>query len=251
MFHHFLAARGYTVLDIALTGLGGGTAGTGGRPSTGTWGGKDLSDPHRRVRWLGGQTRGIDPQAHSGIYGRFVRRASSPRMAPSHGAGCLPAGGRSARSRLGPLQPMATDGPVLQPAAGRTQEGVTGAPRPSTLRRNFRGHSSWPHGMVDVERPLLRRGAIGAAPSSSWGRRLGDGGVSVEDTASWSPVPGTDEYRRHLRAVFQRVIGSEPGGVDGVGEGGGSSPGLCVRWTTGCPGYATLSKIAQRNSETR
>nr|MDQ3387904.1 S9 family peptidase [Gemmatimonadota bacterium] len=66
MFHHLLASRGYTVLDVDYRG----SAGYGADWRTGIYrhmGGKDLTDHVDAVRWLTAQ-EGLDP-ARVGIYG--------------------------------------------------------------------------------------------------------------------------------------------------------------------------------------
>jgi dipeptidyl aminopeptidase/acylaminoacyl peptidase len=66
MFHHFLASRGYTVLDVDFRG----SSGYGAAWRTGVYrhmGGKDLSDYVDGARWLVAN-EGVDP-ARIGIYG--------------------------------------------------------------------------------------------------------------------------------------------------------------------------------------
>lgn len=66
MFHHFLAAAGYTVLDIDYRGSAG--YGRDWRTAIYRWmGGKDLSDQVDGARWLAAH-EGVDP-ARVGIYG--------------------------------------------------------------------------------------------------------------------------------------------------------------------------------------
>ena len=73
MFHHLLASKGYTVLDIDYRA----SAGYGSAWRTGIYrhmGGKDLSDHVDGVRWLV-QNEGIDPKRvgiYGGSYGGFI-----------------------------------------------------------------------------------------------------------------------------------------------------------------------------------
>lgn len=73
MFHHLLASRGYTVLDVDYRG----SAGYGAAVRTGIYrhmGGKDLSDHVDAARWLV-QTQGVDPDRigiYGGSYGGFI-----------------------------------------------------------------------------------------------------------------------------------------------------------------------------------
>lgn len=73
MFHHFLAERGYTVLDVDYRG----SAGYGRDFRTGIYkhmGGKDLSDVTDSVRWLV-KNQNIDPKRvgiYGGSYGGFL-----------------------------------------------------------------------------------------------------------------------------------------------------------------------------------
>lgn len=73
MFHHLLASRGYTVLDVDYRG----SAGYGAAWRTGIhkhMGGKDLTDHVDAVRWLVA-SEGVDPQRvgiYGGSYGGFI-----------------------------------------------------------------------------------------------------------------------------------------------------------------------------------
>ncbi|HEX8693516.1 MAG TPA: prolyl oligopeptidase family serine peptidase [Longimicrobium sp.] len=73
MFHHLLASRGYTVLDVDYRG----SAGYGAAWRTGIYrhmGGKDLSDHVDGVRWLVAN-EGVDPRRvgiYGGSYGGFI-----------------------------------------------------------------------------------------------------------------------------------------------------------------------------------
>lgn len=73
MFHHLLASRGYTVLDVDFRG----SAGYGAAVRTGIYrfmGGKDLSDHVDAARWLV-QNEGVDARRiglYGGSYGGFI-----------------------------------------------------------------------------------------------------------------------------------------------------------------------------------
>ena len=73
MFHHLLASRGYTVLDVDYRG----SAGYGAAVRTGIYrwmGGKDLSDHVDAARWLV-QSEGVDARRiglYGGSYGGFI-----------------------------------------------------------------------------------------------------------------------------------------------------------------------------------
>ncbi len=73
MFHHLLAARGYTVLDIDYRG----SAGYGAEWRTGIYrfmGGKDLTDQEDGARWLVAN-EGVDAERigiYGGSYGGFI-----------------------------------------------------------------------------------------------------------------------------------------------------------------------------------
>ncbi|HEU0015740.1 MAG TPA: prolyl oligopeptidase family serine peptidase [Longimicrobium sp.] len=73
MFHHLLAARGYTVLDVDYRG----SAGYGAGWRTGIYrhmGGKDLTDHVDAARWMA-QAEGVDPKRigiYGGSYGGFI-----------------------------------------------------------------------------------------------------------------------------------------------------------------------------------
>lgn len=73
MFHHLLASRGYTVMDIDYRG----SAGYGAAVRTGIYrhmGGKDLTDQVDGVRWMVAN-EGVDPKRvgiYGGSYGGFI-----------------------------------------------------------------------------------------------------------------------------------------------------------------------------------
>jgi len=73
MFHHFLAAQGYTVLDLDYRGSAG--HGRDWRTATYRWmGGKDLSDNVDGAEWLV-EHEGVDPERlgiYGGSYGGFI-----------------------------------------------------------------------------------------------------------------------------------------------------------------------------------
>jgi dipeptidyl aminopeptidase/acylaminoacyl peptidase len=201
MFHHFLAANGYTVLDVDYRG----SAGYGRDWRTGIYrwmGGKDLSDQVDGARYLA-REEGVDPQRiglYGGSYGGFITL-----MALFTAPDVFQAGGalRSVTdwahynhgytSRILNL-------PHDDPEAYEKSS-------PIYFAENFKGHLLMAHGMVDtnvhfsdVVRLAQRLIELG---KENWEMAV----YPVENHGFVEPTSWTDEYRR-IFELFERTIGN-------------------------------------------
>jgi dipeptidyl aminopeptidase/acylaminoacyl peptidase len=201
MFHHFLAANGYTVLDVDYRG----SAGYGRDWRTGIYrwmGGKDLSDQVDGARYLA-REEGVDPRRiglYGGSYGGFITL-----MALFTAPDVFQAGGalRSVTdwahynhgytSRILNL-------PHDDPEAYEKSS-------PIYFAENFKGHLLMAHGMVDtnvhfsdVVRLAQRLIELG---KENWEMAV----YPVENHGFVEPTSWTDEYRR-IFELFERTIGS-------------------------------------------
>lgn len=205
MFHHFLAAQGYTVLDIDYRG----SAGYGRDWRTAIYrhmGGKDLSDHTDGVRWLVAN-EGIDPQRigiYGGSYGGFITLMAlftEPDVFQAGGA--LRSVTDWAHYNHGYTARILNQPQEDEEAYRRSS--------PIYFAENFRGHLLMAHGMVDVNvhfsdvvRLAQRLIELG---KENWEMAV----YPVEDHGFVEPSSWTDEYRR-IYELFQRVIGPGAGG---------------------------------------
>ena len=201
MFHHFLAAGGYTVLDIDYRG----SAGHGRDWRTGIYrwmGGSDLSDQVDGVAWLV-ENEGIDPERvgiYGGSYGGFITLMALFTEPAVFQAG---AALRSVTdwahynhwytSRILNL-------PQDDPEAFERSS-------PIYFAEGLRGHLLIAHGMEDgnvqfqdVVRLAQRLIELG---KENWEMAL----YPVEPHGFVEPASWTDEYRR-IFELFDRTIGS-------------------------------------------
>jgi dipeptidyl aminopeptidase/acylaminoacyl peptidase len=209
MFNHFLAANGYTVLDIDYRG----SAGYGRDWRTGIYqwmGGKDLSDHTDGARYLV-QEEGIDPNRiglYGGSYGGFITLMAlftEPDVFTS---------GAALRS--------VTDWAhynhgYTSNILNLPQNDAEAYERSSPIyfAENFKGHLLMAHGMIDtnvhfsdVVRLSQRLIELG---KSNWEMAI----YPVEGHGFTVPSSWTDEYRR-IFELFERTI-SAPGCTEGGG----------------------------------
>ncbi len=205
MFHHLLASRGYTVLDIDYRG----SAGHGRDWRTAIYrhmGGADLTDQVDGARWLTA-SEGVDPSRvgmYGGSYGGFITLMALFTEPDTFGAG---AALRSVTdwahynhwytSRI--LNLPHEDAEAYKRSS------------PIYFAEGFRGHLLIAHGMVDVNvhfsdvvRLAQRLIELG---KENWEMAV----YPVEDHGFVEPASWTDEYRRILE-LFERTIGNEADG---------------------------------------
>jgi len=211
MFHHLLAAQGYTVLDIDYRG----SAGYGSEWRTAVYrfmGGKDLSDQEDGARWLVAN-EGIDADRigiYGGSYGGFITL-----MALTTGDQLFTSG-----AALRSVTDWAhyNDG-YTSNILNDPQEDREAYVRSSPIYHveNFRAdqHMLILHGMVDtnvhfsdVVRYAQRLIELG---KENWEFAV----YPVENHGFVEPTSWTDEYRR-IFELFERTI-SEPGCTEGGG----------------------------------
>ena len=209
MFHHLLAARGYTVLDIDYRG----SAGYGAEWRTGIYrfmGGKDLSDQEDGARWLV-SNEGVDAGRigiYGGSYGGFITL-----MALTTGEQAFKSG-----AALRSVTDWAhyNDG-YTSNILNDPQEDREAYVRSSPIYHveNFRDdqHMLILHGMVDtnvhfsdVVRYAQRLIELG---KENWEFAV----YPVENHGFVEPSSWTDEYRR-IFELFERTL-SRPGCTEG------------------------------------
>ncbi len=203
MFNHFLAANGYTVLDIDYRG----SAGYGRDWRTGIYrwmGGKDLSDHTDGAAWLV-REQGIDPQRiglYGGSYGGFITLMALFTEPDVFTAG----GALRSVTDWAHYNHGYTSNILNQP-----QDDAEAYEKSSPIyfAENFKGHLLIAHGMVDtnvhfsdVVRLAQRLIELG---KENWEMAV----YPVENHGFVEPSSWTDEYRR-IFELFQRTI-SAPG----------------------------------------
>lgn len=209
MFNHFLAANGYTVLDIDYRGSAG--YGRDWRTAIYRWmGGKDLSDQVDGVRYLV-QNEGIDPQRvglYGGSYGGFMTLMAlftEPDVFKTGGAL------RSVTDWAHYNHGYTSD--ILN----QPQEDAEAYEKSSPIyfAENFRGYLLIAHGMVDtnvhfsdVVRLAQRLIELG---KEHWELAV----YPVENHGFVEPASWTDEYLR-IFELFERTL-SAPGCTDDGG----------------------------------
>jgi len=209
MFNHFLAANGYTVLDVDYRG----SAGYGRDWRTGIYrwmGGKDLSDHTDGARYLA-REEGIDPDRiglYGGSYGGFITLMALFTEPDVFKAG---AALRSVTD-WAHYNHGYTSNILNQP-----QDDIEAYRKSSPIyfAENFKGHLLIAHGMVDtnvhfsdVVRLSQRLIELG---KENWEMAV----YPVESHGFVEPSSWTDEYRR-IFELFQRTI-SAPGCTDNGG----------------------------------
>lgn len=211
MFHHLLAARGYTVLDVDYRG----SAGYGAEWRTGIYrfmGGKDLTDQEDGARWLVAN-EGVDAERigiYGGSYGGFITL-----MALTTGDQLFTSG-----AALRSVTDWAhyNDG-YTSNILNDPQEDREAYVRSSPIYHveNFRDdqHMLLLHGMVDtnvhfsdVVRYAQRLIELG---KENWEFAV----YPVENHGFVEPTSWTDEYRR-IFELFERTL-SRPGCTEGGG----------------------------------
>ncbi len=210
MFHHFLAANGYTVLDVDYRGSAG--YGRDWRVGIYRWmGGKDLSDQVDGARYLA-RAEGVDPARmglYGGSYGGFITLMAlftAPDVFLS---------GAALRSVTdwAHYNHWYTSRILNLP---HEDEEAYRQSSPIYFAENFRGHLLMAHGMVDtnvhfsdVVRLAQRLIELG---KENWEMAV----YPVESHGFVEPSSWTDEYRR-IFELFERTLiegasGSETGG---------------------------------------
>jgi dipeptidyl aminopeptidase/acylaminoacyl peptidase len=208
MFNHFLAANGYTVMDIDYRG----SAGYGRDWRTGIFrwmGGKDLSDNTDGARYLV-QEEGIDADRiglYGGSYGGFITLMAlftEPDVFKSGAA--LRSVTDWAHYNHGYTSNILNQ-PQDDPEAYEKSS-------PIYFAENFKGHLLIAHGMVDtnvhfsdVVRLSQRLIELG---KENWEMAV----YPVENHSFVVPSSWTDEYRR-IFELFQRTM-RRPGCTDGT-----------------------------------
>ncbi len=207
MFNHFLAASGYTVLDIDYRG----SAGYGRDWRTGIYqwmGGKDLSDHTDGAAWLV-REEGVDPARiglYGGSYGGFITLMALFTEPDVFTAGAaLRSVTDWAHYNHGYTSNILNQ-PQDDPEAYEKSS-------PIYFAENFKGHLLIPHGMVDtnvhfsdVVRLAQRLIELG---KENWEMAV----YPVENHGFVEPSSWTDEYRR-IFELFQRTL-SRPGCTEG------------------------------------
>jgi dipeptidyl aminopeptidase/acylaminoacyl peptidase len=209
MFHHFLAAQGYTVLDIDYRGSAG--YGRDWRTAIYRWmGGKDLSDQVDGARWLVAN-EGIDPARigiYGGSYGGFITLMALFTADDTFKSGAaLRSVTDWAHYNDGYTSNILNDPQEDEEAYERSS--------PIYFAENF-GPDQYlliPHGMVDtnvhfsdVVRLAQRLIELG---KENWEMAV----YPVENHGFVEPSSWTDEYRR-IFELFERTI-SRPGCTEG------------------------------------
>lgn len=201
MFHHLLASRGYTVLDIDYRG----SAGHGRDWRTAIhrhMGGADLTDQVDGARWLVAE-EGVDPARigiYGGSYGGFITLMALFTEPDTFYAG---AALRSVTD-WAHYNHRYTSRILNLP---HEDEEAYKRSSPIYFAEGFRGHLLIAHGMVDVNvhfsdvvRVAQRLIELG---KENWELAV----YPVEDHGFVEPSSWTDEYRRILE-LFERTIGN-------------------------------------------
>jgi len=203
MFHHFLAAMGYTVLDIDYRGSAG--YGRDWRTAIYRWmGGEDLSDQVDGARYLA-EAEGIDPARigiYGGSYGGFITLMALFTAPDVFEAGAA-------------LRSVTDWAHYNHGYTGRIlnlpQEDPEAYEKSSPIyfAEGFEGHLLIAHGMVDtnvhfsdVVRLAQRLIELG---KENWEMAV----YPVESHGFVEPASWTDEYRR-IFELFQGTIGRTP-----------------------------------------
>lgn len=203
MFHHFLAANGYTVLDVDYRGSAG--YGRDWRVGIYRWmGGKDLSDQSDGARYLA-REEDVDPSRiglYGGSYGGFITLMAlftEPDLFKS---------GAALRSVTDWAHYNHGYTSRILNLAHEDEEAYRKS-SPIYFAENFRGHLLMAHGMVDtnvhfsdVVRLAQRLIELG---KENWEMAV----YPVENHGFIEPSSWTDEYRR-IFELFQRTL-REPG----------------------------------------
>lgn len=202
MFHHFLAANGYTVLDIDYRGSAG--YGRDWRAAIYRFmGGRDLDDQVDGATFLV-RAEGVDPQRvgiYGGSYGGFITL-----MALFTRPGVFAAGAALRSVTDWPHYNHWYSGRILNPP----QEDPEAHKRSSPIyfAEGLQGHLLIAHGMVDTNvhfsdavRLAQRLIELG---KENWEMAV----YPVEDHGFEEPSSWTDEYRR-IFELFERTIGKD------------------------------------------
>ncbi len=209
MFHHFLAAQGYTVLDIDYRGSAG--YGRDWRTAIYRWmGGKDLSDQVDGARWMVAN-EGVDPARigiYGGSYGGFITLMALFTADDTFKSGAaLRSVTDWAHYNDGYTSNILNDPQEDEEAYRRSS--------PIYFAESFGPdqHLLIPHGMVDtnvhfsdVVRLAQRLIELG---KENWEMAV----YPVENHGFVEPSSWTDEYRR-IFELFERTI-SRPGCTEG------------------------------------
>ena len=212
MFHHFLAAQGYTVLDIDYRG----SAGYGRDWRTAIYrhmGGWDLSDQVDGAAYLV-REEGVDPDRmgiYGGSYGGFITLMALFTAPESFAAG----GALRAVTDWAHYNHWYTSRILNLP---HEDEEAYRQSSPIYFAEGFEGHLLIAHGMYDtnvhfsdVVRLAQRLIELG---KENWEMAV----YPVENHGFVEPSSWTDEYRR-IYELFERVIGGGHG-ASANGEGG-------------------------------
>jgi dipeptidyl aminopeptidase/acylaminoacyl peptidase len=202
MFHHLLAGRGYTVLDVDYRG----SAGYGAEWRTGIYrhmGGKDLTDQVDGVRWLV-QNEGVDPKRvgiYGGSYGGFITLMALFTEPDVFRSGAALRSVTDWAHYNHWYTSRILNQPHEDPEAYRRSS-------PLYFAEGLKGDLLIAHGMVDtnvhfqdVVRLTQRLIELG---KTNWELAV----YPVEDHAFVRPDSWTDEYRRILE-LFERTLRSD------------------------------------------
>ncbi len=201
MFNHFLAANGYTVLDIDYRGSAG--YGRDWRTAIYRWmGGKDLSDQVDGVRYMV-EHEGVDPARvglYGGSYGGFITL-----MALFTEPDVFTAGGALRSVTDWAHYNHGYTSRILN--LPQEDEEAYRKSSPIYFAEGFKGHLLMAHGMVDtnvhfsdVVRLAQRLIELG---KENWEMAV----YPVESHGFQEPTSWTDEYRR-IFELFERTIGN-------------------------------------------
>jgi dipeptidyl aminopeptidase/acylaminoacyl peptidase len=210
MFHHLLARRGYTVMDVDYRG----SAGYGAAVRTGIYrhmGGKDLSDHVDAARWLVAN-EGVDAKRigiYGGSYGGFITLMAMFTEPETFRSGAALRSVTDWSHYNHPYTARILNLPNEDTLAYRRSS-------PIYFAEGLRGDLLIAHGMVDTNvhfQDVVRLAQrLIELEKTNWEMAV----YPVEDHAFRRPESWTDEYRRILE-LFERTLrpGSPAVGASG------------------------------------
>jgi dipeptidyl aminopeptidase/acylaminoacyl peptidase len=215
MFNHYLASKGYVVLDIDYRG----SAGYGRDWRTAIYrhmGGRDLQDHVDGVRWLQ-KTHGIDPERvgiYGGSYGGFITLMALFTEPKMFGAGAALRSVTDWAHYNHPYTARILNFPDADTVAYRRSS-------PIYFAAGLEDPLLMAHGMVDVNvhyQDIVRLSQrLIELGKTDW--ELAS--YPVEDHAFVRPSSWADEYRR-IYELFERTIARRPAAATGAAGSGGT-----------------------------